>query len=324
MKKSTLISLIVAALLVVFGAGLFCGAMSAVDWDFTALSGHEYVTNTTEIPKPFVGIEIETNTADIRFAVSEDGSKYVECGDIEGIEYRVEVDNGILKIQAVDTREWYEYISIGIMPASYVTVYLPAGEYGSLSIKESTGDVEIPEDFIFFEMDIALSTGDVSIASDVRNAAKITTDTGDITLQNASVGALELQATSGAVTVSDVVCAGDVRVAVDSGKTFLTNLTCRNLTTTGDTGDVLLQRVIASDSFDIQRDTGDVSFEGCDAASIRIVTDTGDVMGTLLSDKVFVYRTSTGDVDLPKTTTGGTCDITTDTGDIIITVVTES
>ena len=321
MKKSTLISLIVAGVLIVFGAGLFCGAMSAVDWDFTALSGHEYVTNTIEISKPFVGIEIETDTADIHFAVSEDGSKYVECGDIEGIEYRVEVDNGILKIQAVDTRAWYEYISIGITPASYVTVYLPAGEYGSLSIKESTGDVEIPEDFTFFEMDIALSTGDVSIASDVRNAAKITTDTGDITLQNASVGALELQVNTGKITVSDVVCAGDACVTVDSGKTFLTNLTCRDLTTTGSTGDLNMKNVIASGAFDIQRDTGDVSFEGCDAASIKVVTDTGDVTGTLLSDKVFVYRTSTGDVDLPKTTTGGTCDITTDTGDIIITIV---
>ena len=321
MKKSTWISLIVAALLVVFGAGLFCGAMSAVDWDFTALSGYEYVTNTTEIVKPFVGIEIETDTADIRFAVSEDGSKYVECGDILPIEYRVEVDNGILKIEAVDTRAWYEHISIGITPASYITVYLPAGEYGSLSIKESTGDIEIPEDFTFFEMDLTLSTGDVYVASNVRNAVRIETDTGDVTLQNASVGPLELQVSTGEVAVSDVVCAGDACVAVDSGKTFLTNLTCRNLTTTGDTGDILLQKVVASDAFDIQRDTGDVSFEGCDAASIKVVTDTGDVTGTLLSEMVFIYRTNTGDVDVPKTTTGGTCDITTDTGDIIITIV---
>ena len=318
MKKSTLISLIVAAVLVVFGAGLYCGAMNAVGWDFYALSGYEYVTHVTEIEKPFVAIEIESTTADIRFAVSEDGGKRVECGDMQPIEYRVEVDNGILKIQAVDTRVWYEYLSIGFMPTSYVTVYLPAGEYGSLSIKESTGDIEIPEDFTFFEMDIALSTGDVHVSSDVRNAVRIETDTGDITLQNASVGALELQVSTGEVAVSDVVCAGDACVAVDSGKTFLTNLTCRNLTTTGDTGDALLQRVVASDAFDIQRDTGDVSFEGCDAASIKVVTDTGDVTGTLLSDKIFRYKTSTGRVELPQTTIGGVCDITTDTGDIII------
>ena len=251
MKKSTLISLIVAALLVVFGAGLFCGAMSAVDWDFTALSAHEYVTGTTEIIKPFVGIEIETDTADIRFAVSEDGSKYVECSDIEGIEYRVEVDNGILKIEAVDTRAWYLHISIGSTTASYVTVYLPAGEYGSLSIKTSTGDVEIPEDFTFFEMDIALSTGDVNVASDVRNAVKITTDTGDITLQNASVGALELKSDSGTVSVTDVACEGDVCVRSGSDNTCLTNLTCRDLATTGSTGDLHMKNVVASGKFDI-------------------------------------------------------------------------
>ena len=295
--------------------------MSAVDWDFTALSGHEYVTNTTEIIKPFVGIEIETDTADIRFAVSEDGSKYVECGDIEGIEYRVEVDNGILKIEAVDMRAWYEHISISITTASYVTVYLPAGEYGSLSIKESTGDVEIPEDFTFFEMDIALSTGNVSIASDVRNAVKIKTDTGDITLQNASVGALELKSDSGTVSVTDVACEGDVCVRSGSDNTFLTNLTCRDLATTGSTGDLHMKNVVASGKFDITRTTGDVSFDGCDAANIKVKTHTGDVTGTLLSNKVFVYKTDTGNVELPKTTTGGTCDITTDTGDIIINIV---
>ena len=321
MKKSTLIGLIIAAALIVLGAGLFCGAMSAVGWDFTALSADEFVTNTIEITKPFVGIEIESDTADIRFSVSEDGSKYVECGDIEGIEYRVEVDNGILKIHAVDTRAWYEYISIGIHPSSFVTVYLPAGEYGSLAIRESTGDVEIPEDFVFFEMDIALSTGDVSIASDVRNAAKITTDTGDITLQNASVGALELKVTSGTVTVSDVVCAGEMSVRLNTGKTFLRDLSCAGLITTGGTGKANMKNVTASGAIEIKRSTGDVIFDACDAASIKVTTDTGDVKGTLRSDKVFVYKTSTGDVDLPKTTTGGTCDITTDTGDIIITIV---
>ena len=51
-----------------------------------------------------------------------------------------------------------------------------------------------------------------------------------------------------------------------------------------------------------------------------IVTDTGDVTGTFLSDKVFIYKTDTGDVDLPRTQSGGRCDITTDTGDIRISI----
>ena len=44
-------------------------------------------------------------------------------------------------------------------------------------------------------------------------------------------------------------------------------------------------------------------------------------MGTLLSAKIFVHRTSTGDIKLPETTTGGKCKISTDTGDIKISIV---
>ena len=53
---------------------------------------------------------------------------------------------------------------------------------------------------------------------------------------------------------------------------------------------------------------------------LRNDTDTGDVKGSLLSEKIFIPTTDTGDVDVPKTVTGGRCEITTDTGDIKITV----
>jgi cytoskeletal protein RodZ len=71
------------------------------------------------------------------------------------------------------------------------------------------------------------------------------------------------------------------------------------------------------------RDTGDVTFEGSDAASIKVETSSGDVTGTLLSDKIFRYKANTGRVELPQTTTGGVCDITTDTGDIIIRIASD-
>ena len=69
---------------------------------------------------------------------------------------------------------------------------------------------------------------------------------------------------------------------------------------------------------DLDRDTGDIDLEDCDADEIFIVTDTGDVKGTLLSEKVFITKTDTGDVNVPNSISGGRCEITTDTGDINI------
>ena len=50
--------------------------------------------------------------------------------------------------------------------------------------------------------------------------------------------------------------------------------------------------------------------------SVSGVTCTGDVKGKLLTDKVFITETGTGHVDVPKTVTGGRCEVTTNTGDI--------
>lgn len=71
----------------------------------------------------------------------------------------------------------------------------------------------------------------------------------------------------------------------------------------------------------MESDTGEVNFEKSDATSIVVRTDTGDVTGTLLSEKVFLTETETGNTDVPKTTAGGTCEITTSTGDIEIEII---
>ena len=70
----------------------------------------------------------------------------------------------------------------------------------------------------------------------------------------------------------------------------------------------------------MERSTGDVRFDRCDAASLEIKTGTGDVTGSLCSEKVFIARSDTGHISVPETVNGGKCSITTDTGDIIITL----
>jgi DUF4097 and DUF4098 domain-containing protein YvlB len=105
---------------------------------------------------------------------------------------------------------------------------------------------------------------------------------------------------------------------VSTGETHIADLKCKNFTSTGDTGDITLRNVVASEKLSIERGTGDIEFADCDAAEIFIKTDTGDVEGTLLTGKVFVVETDTGSIEVPKNTTGGKCQISTDTGDIEI------
>ena len=117
-----------------------------------------------------------------------------------------------------------------------------------------------------------------------------------------------------------MTCGGDITVRVSTGDAQLTDVKCGSLIFTGNTGDILLDNVIADERFYIKSSTGDVIFEGCDAAEIFVDSDTGAVKGRLLSDKIFIVESDTGRIDIPKSGSGGRCEITTDTGNIKIRV----
>ncbi len=320
MKTKTKIWLIIAASLVLLGGIIFGGVMSMLKWDFMKLATVNYKTNTYEISEAFDSISMNTDTADIAFALSDDSKCRVECHEEEHAKHSVTAENSTLTVELMDKRSVYDFIGyIGLnFDTPRITVYLPKTEYTSLLIDESTGDIEIPKDFNFKDVEISLRTGDVTFHASASEMIKIKTSTGDICVENISAGSLDLAVSTGKVTVSGVNCEGDVAIGVTTGKAKLTDTQCKSLISTGDTGDISLDHVIAAEKFSIDRSTGDVKFDSSDAAEIVVRTDTGDVAGSLLTDKVFIANTDTGDVDVPQTITGGKCQITTNTGDIKI------
>lgn len=160
-----------------------------------------------------------------------------------------------------------------------LTLYLPKDQYAALKLMVDTGDIRVPKIFTFDRVQIGSDTGDVDFQAGVTGQAQFKTDTGTVK----------------AVGVS-----------------------CGNFTAESDTGEILLENVIASGTLDVTSQTGDVRLKECDGAEIYITTDTGDVKGTILTEKVFLTETDTGEVNVPKSLTGGRCEITTQTGDIDI------
>ncbi len=297
---------------------LFVAIMTANDWDFTRLDTAKYETNTYSVREAFHSISMETRSADIHFAVSEDDTCKIVCYEMEKAKHSASVQDGTLTIQVNDQRKWYDYIGIHFGTPK-ITVYLPETAYSSLSVKGSTGDVEIPKDFTFEMLIIHVSTGDVTNYSPSK-IIEINTDTGDIHVENISTNTLVLFVSTGKVTARSVTCKGDVFIKVSTGDTQLTDVTCKTLLSKGSTGDISLQNVLAAENLSIERSTGHVTFDRCDAGELFVQTDTGDVKGSLLTDKVFLTHTDTGRVDVPKTTTGGKCEVRTDTGNIKISI----
>lgn len=294
----------------------FVGVMSVLGWNFTKLNIGKYQNNTYEINENFSNIYMNTDTADILFVPSNNDKCRVLCYEKENLKHSVNVENDTLSISVNDERKWYEYISINF-GSPKITVELPKSQYDSLFIEEDTGDVEIPKSFSFKDADITLSTGDVEFLA-TADAVKIKTSTGNVDVEDTKLGSLSVCVSTGEVDVENVVCADDMYIEVSTGDSEFNNVTCKNFVSKGSAGDIYLEKTVATEKLSINRSTGDVSFERSDAAEISVTTDTGSILGTLLSEKVFIVQSDTGRVTVPKTTSGGKCEVTTDTGRIKI------
>ncbi len=319
MKKTVKIWLIAAISLVLIGSLLFVGVMTMLNWDFMKLSTIKYETKKYEIKDSFESISIEAKDADIVFIPSDNSEKSVICYEQKKVKHYVSIADNTLTIKVDDQRKWYEYIGLNFEKAK-ITVNIPKNEYGTLIIKGQTGAIEIPKDYSFKSIDIFQSTGDVKNYADAKEDIKIKTSTGDIHVENISSNALDLAVSTGKIIIKNIDCAENINVKVSTGKATLTDINCKNLVSDGNTGDIVLNSVIATEKFSLKRSTGDVKIEASDAKEIFVQTDTGSVTGTLLSEKIFIVHSDTGKVDVPKTANGGKCEITTDTGNIILNI----
>ena len=297
-RRAKKIWLIVAAALTGAGLILFAVAFAAMQFQLSGLEMQGMETNvhtpTGEISKIF----IQTDTADVTLAPSENGECSVVCREEERATHSVSITGGVLSVKVENGRRWYDYINLSFESPS-VTVYLPAGTYEALSVKTHTGSVEIPQVYSFGSMELSTDTGDVRCDAAVMGLLKASSNTGNLQFGGAAAGELSLSASTGTVCVKDVQVPGTVKIKTS-------------------TGEITLDGVVSEGTMEITSSTGEVELSLCDASRLQIKTSTGEVEATLLNEKTVDADSSTGDVDVPRNGRGGACVIRTDTGDITV------
>lgn len=311
-----------ASSLVIIGLILCAVALFACGFDLSKLGAVPFESNTYEVSGEFFDISLRGDTENIRFVPSETGKCSVTCTTFKGIKHDVSVTDGKLSITTVDDRAWYEHISISInIKIPKLTVYLPQGVYGELFIDSDTGDISLPDGFTFESITARTDTGDFTISASASGAVELRTDTGYVSVTDACVGSLRSSTSTGDITLRNVTCNGEISLGSNTGDLKLTDVTCGSLLAEGDTSDLIFKNVIAVQTFSAEVDTGDIKLEACDANALYLEADTGDIIGTLLTEKVFLAETDTGDIDVPKSITGGRCEIYTNTGDIEMRII---
>ena len=308
--------LVISIVFIIIGGAVFALSMNELGWDFIKLSSTDSSVKEHVITNEFDTISIISDSSDVKFIFSESVENRVVCHERENMSNTVSVENGVLAVNTVDSRSWTDYFLL--FENNKITVYLNKTDFKNLLITSDTGDTEIPSNFKFENVSVTSKTGDVSIKSTISNSLTVNVSTGDVKLEGATASSIKISGSTASMNLVNTVCEGNIQLFVSTGDVKLEGVRCLNLETTGNTSTLYLTDVIASENFFIERSTGDIIIKSSDANEIFIETDTGDIEATLLTDKIFIPKSSTGDIDVPETVSGGKCKITTGTGDISV------
>ena len=255
MKKAA-IWLITAAFLVIVGLALFSVTMWQNDWDFSALSTVEYVTNTYEIEEDFSEISILADTVDVTLSRSDDGSCRIVCREAQREVHTVSVIGDTLTIQVQNKKTWHDYIGIATK-SPRITLYLPQAGYNSLTSKTSTGDVAI-HGLAFGTVDISVSTGDIRLCDVSCKSLTTTGNTGDVSLENVlAEGRISIERSTGDVIFSSCDAA-EIFVKTSTGDVFGSLRSEKVFVTTTSTGDVWCPSSASGGRCEIVTSTGDI------------------------------------------------------------------
>ena len=170
-----------------------------------------------------------------------------------------------------------------------------------------------------YAIDMDITTGDVSIAKDFKLLdVEIRVTTGDVKCLASSAESIKIENTTGDVTIENTIVEKDVYVHYTSSDVTMRNVTVGEHTyIKGSTGDVAFHGGFGAD-LNVKITTGDVKLDNFDAREMNVETTTGDVTGTLRTSKLFTVDTTTGDVTVEKYIQGYECKVKTTTGDVSI------
>ena len=307
-----LICLLVGAILVGVGL-LFLTPDDAVN----SVKDSVYRYTLDETPTQ---IHISTLNSRVELRPIEGDEWRVECMDQEKLYHTVELNDGVLTIKQIDTRAWYDHISIfnGFQNLS-VIVHLPAEVYESLHVQSLSGGIRIQEGLTFTNAALQNTSGSINCASFVTGALNAKNTSGSIYINGRVGGDLKVQHVSGSVHVIGGV-GGAMNVTGVSGRIEIANATPTRAVVENTSGGIYLENVVCQESCTVTNVSGSIELAGCDAMSFDLKTTSGGIRASLLSAKTFDCHTTSGSVHVPKDGNGGTFRAKTVSGSIRVTV----
>ena len=332
MNRNIKIALIAAAFLMAAGLIITFISVASTGFDVHEISDGNFVERTFNLEHDFEGIYVDVSSEDVSFYVT-DGQPRVVTYQRDDVDVSVTIANNILSVET-DMGKWF---SMGInFENPTVKIYLNKSTFaGDLTIKSSSGNVEVPSSLQFANASLDASSGNLSLTAQVSGSVRTNASSGNIIVHGVNAKRLDADTSSGNIVMTSCSFAGDAKISCTSGNITVKDSEFTALITETSSGDLKMSGVNVSGdlssqsssgemdfkstyagSFNAVSSSGDITFERFDSKKMNIETTSGEVEGTLISDKLFNVRTNSGDVDTPSPRGEEECNISTSSGDV--------
>ena len=295
MNKIILIPIIIGGVLVTAGSVLLGVAIAK------GSSPANKVNNEYELNETINSFDIDADITDVEFVASD--SKKLVFEETDKYYHTYSINDGVLTIKSKNEKKWFDFFGFNFNIKA--TIYLPAGDYSNLKVKNSTGNLTVPKEFAFETGNVKLSTGNLDIKSNFVTSYEAETSTGNQYYSDLTAKSMKIKASTGNINLDGAKVEETLDINASTGRINLKNVTAKNYKSHSSTGNVIFDNTIIAEHLEVETSTGDVKFVDSDAATLKIKTDTGDVKGTLLNKHIFHVVSDTGHPDYPVCTEGG-------------------
>ena len=292
MKAKTVILFIAGGLLVI-GIILCFIAFAISDFKISGiLTRGPFIEKTfTVSANNITSVYIEDSNKKVTIIPSDDEQIHVLYSEDEKEIYKIQNDGGKLSIVLKNNRRWYEYI--GVLSWNFdsnpLTVKIPASYAGSIDCTTSNGDVTVSD---FTALDILnVSTSNAGIALSEINVKQtiLHTSNGKIKADNLQAESFSSETSNASVELSNIRKAQSISCKTSNGRITVKQASGHNIFLKTSNSNIEIGQIEVGNEITCNTSNGNIK---------------GNVSGNM-NDFSITSRTSNGDNNLPKSSTGG-------------------